>query len=836
MKKFLSVFLFISLLLACKNQVIENEEPKKDMVNLEFDISSITCVKSNGSSITPSLVEDETELTFTAKLGENEKVKEWLLNDVKIDEQTSNTLNLKLDVKKAITQGNKKVIKIAFNKESIIQEIHIKFDKNKCHVYKKGSNEIEPNSKVEENEKLSFVMKPQRGKNIRKWTINGVEKEDATSVSFGYIVAKQDVVNGVITIDYTTNDIKSYIVDFDPTKVKCQTNLGASPIKNGEPIYEKEGLTFTAILAEGDEVQNWIVNGVDKTYSTFSTFFYIVSGEDSEDISGKATIKISYKVKQFITIKFDNQIEKCIRRAYDGEKNLQSGDRVPSGASLVFTAKLEAGEKVDKWLVNSRIQTNQTEKTFYYKVLEEDADSEKVIKVTFEKVSLQKAVLKFDTTKLNCTKNNVAFANNQTVYEGDNLSFSAILKEGFKVVNWKVGDSEKTTQTYQYFYYKVSMSDIKLEGTEKVIRVSYAEIELPKHHISFDSTKITCKRFKDNQEITDDMEVHEGITLTFTATEGDKFEIWSINDEIVLYAKMPTFTYTVANKDTKKVGGKSTIKVSYSLKTKLKIKFDESAMTAKKSVVPVTDFHNGEEVDSLQVIYFTAILDEGKIVDKWRINNKEVVSLTPSVFYYTALSKDGKDTGNEVTISYTKKDIPKYHISFESNKMTCTKGSEEIASNTEVFEGTILKFIANADANDILGWYVKDILMQASSGKKTFSYTVKEKDSEDIKGNKTICVNYKLKEKVKIIFDDSIISCRYDGLSEQAINSGDMVSPDEWILFTAILKDGQSVVSWKKNGAIINGATATTYSYLVKALDSITENGIKQIMINVEIK
>ena len=469
-------------------------------------------------------------------------------------------------------------------------------------------------------------------------------------------------------------------------------------------------------------------------------------------------------------------------------------------------------------------------------MLEADADSEKVIKVTFEKVTLQKAILKFDATKLSCTKNSVAFASDQTIYEGDNLSFTAILKEGFKLVNWKVGDSDKTNQTFQYFYYKVSMSDAKVEGTEKIIKVSYVETELPKHHISFDSTKTTCKKYKDNQEITDDMEVHEGITLMFTATEGDKLEIWSINDEIVTYAKTPTFTYTVASKDAKEVGGKSTIKISYSLKTKLKIKFDENAMTAQKSVVPVTDLHNGEEVDSLVVIYFTAKLEEGKMVDKWKVNDNEIVSPTPSVFYYTALSKDGKDTGNEVTISYTKKDIPKYHINFESDKMTCTKGSEEISNDTEVFEGTILKFTAKAEASDILGWYVKDVIVQASSGKKTFSYIVKEKDSEDISGNKTIRVKYTVKEKIKIIFDSETISCRYDGLSNEPINSGDMISPSEWILFTAILKDGQSVVAWKRNGVAINGATGKTYSYLVKQLDSATENGIKQITMSVEVK
>ena len=115
MKKFLSVFLFTSLLLACKDQLTEDRKLTKEKVSLEFDVNTITCVKSDGSTVVPSLVEDGTELTFNAKLNANEKVKEWLLNDAKIDGQTSNTLNFKIDVKKAIIQGNKKIIKIAFN-------------------------------------------------------------------------------------------------------------------------------------------------------------------------------------------------------------------------------------------------------------------------------------------------------------------------------------------------------------------------------------------------------------------------------------------------------------------------------------------------------------------------------------------------------------------------------------------------------------------------------------------------------------------------------------------------------------------------------------------------
>ncbi|MGP1415831.1 MAG: InlB B-repeat-containing protein [Treponema sp.] len=521
-----------------------------------------------------------------------------------------------------------------------------------------------------------------------------------------------------INIDYSTSDIASCLIDFDPLKATCKLNELA--IGKGDVVYEGETLSFTAILNGKEEVEIWKVKDVEQTNAKYKTFTYTVKLSDTENISGKYTIRVSYTLKEMLKIKFGEQIEKCVIPGsfIVTDIPIQSEDLVPVGKKLKFTAKLNDGEIISKLLVNSNEQVGKKDKVFDYEVKKADADSNNLIEVTFEKADLNSATLKFDSYKITCKKNYKVFETDGLVYEGDKLTFTATLKEGFEVLNWKVGANEKTDQNKSTFSYTVSVAEAEIEGSSKVIKVSYSEKELPKHHIVFDSSKVTCK--KGSIDVSSDDEVHEKISLTFKAIlkDGETLEAWYINDEKQTYQTSNSFTYKVDAKNAKIDSGKSTIKISYKLKTKLKIKFDENAMSATKSdgFFSSKPVHNNDEVDEGLRITFTAKLNEGERVDTWQINNVTKANQHEKTFIYTVSSEDGKTTGNEVTISYTKGTLKKFVINFEDDKMTCTKESKNIEISGEVFEGDKLKFTAKVARKEIQDWFVKDVKQVGWSG------------------------------------------------------------------------------------------------------------------------
>ena len=135
--------------------------------------------------------------------------------------------------------------------------------------------------------------------------------------------------------------------------------------------------------------------------------------------------------------------------------------------------------------------------------------------------------------------------------------------------------------------------------------------------------------------------------------------------------------------------------------------------------------------------------------------------------------------------------------------------------------------------------YIND-KKQSNQTSTSFTYKVIGNDAKIDSGKSTIKISYKLKEKVKIIFDASSMSCKIPGgwfSSEVKINSGDLVLEGKDLVFTAILENGKKVKVWKKNGEVILGQEdKPTYSYKLSLSDAVDNNDVKELRISVELK
>ena len=616
-------------------------------VKVEFKKTRITCKTKNllgfwENNISSGQFHSEgISLYLYPILKEGEKFEGWYLNGKKYTSLGGLFLDniiYKVSSSDAIDKDGYKYIEIT-TKTKFEEKIQIKFDEDKLEC-KDGDRIIHNEESVWDKTKLVFKVKAE-DKGASNWYINNVKKTLGASIKrFEYVMyADQASVQGnkkVMNITFDEIPLKKITLNFD-SNIECK-NEDEEKVTNGSSLYEGEILTFVANLAEDTSISSWQM-GKSKINKTTSKIVYTLSLSDATEASGVYTLNVSVNTLEKIKVSFDSQTIIC--EVSDGAlvfpkyTTVQSGELLNVGSFLRFTlVKPEKfKDSFSKWLINGNEKPgNKDYKKFTYTIDSNDAilsGTKKEIVVTIVEKSLEERVIvKFDADKMKCKKDSADFNTNSVAYKGDKLEFTASLKEGFEVVNWKVGDLDKLNQKNSKFSYIVSLADAKLEGSDKVIKISYSEKELPKHHIVFEHGKVTCKKGYTN--VSSDDEVHEKISLTFKATlnKGEELEAWYINDKKQSNQTSTSFTYKVIGNDAKIDSGKSTIKISYKLKEKVKIIFDASSMSCK---IPGGWFSSEVKINSGDLVLegkdlvFTAILENGKKVKVWK-KNGEIIS------------------------------------------------------------------------------------------------------------------------------------------------------------------------------------------------------------------
>ena len=248
-----------------------------------------------------------------------------------------------------------------------------------------------------------------------------------------------------------------------------------------------------------------------------------------------------------LKVTFDASNAEC----KEGEKVFTSGSEIEEGKELKFTAKLIDGENLENWYVNNNKKESETKKEFVYKVVATDADSNKVINISYVSNTLK---FTFDASQIKCKKGYLGsgeeVASGVKVKEGEDYQFTPLITEDEIVEFWYAG---KTKISFSPSRDPRSYTVKKEDADEKnVIQIRYEKREIKKVTLKFDNNTVSCKKSYGGtgEEVASGVKVKEGEDYQFKAKlkEGEKLKHWVINEKAKSYKKDITFSYTV-NKD-----------------------------------------------------------------------------------------------------------------------------------------------------------------------------------------------------------------------------------------------------------------------------------------------
>lgn len=353
--------------------------------------------------------------------------------------------------------------------------------------------------------------------------------------------------------------------------------------------------------------------------------------------------------------------------------------------------------------------------------------------------------------------------------------------------------------------------------------------------IEFDKNAISCK--KGNEVFYSGRGAEAETVLTFTAKleAGESVKEWLINGKNVVGQTEKTFKYTVKKTDAKEKNGKKVIKIQFvknsPIDNRITIKFDKNEIKCTKhdSNGFLQTVSSGEKIAVGVELTFNAVLTGNETtVEKWFVNGTAKENQTLPTFVYTVDAADATPQ-KEITISYTKKEIPKFFISFDKNKAECKKNSEKIMPDTEVKEDDTLAFTAIIDEGDAIdSWYIHD-KKRPNSGFKNFTYRVKTSDAKEINGKQTIVISYEMKENIILKFNNSEIKCQIMGSFDWKDFTGTTIHKDDKLKFTANLGSGETVSQWLLNGNKKADGVAV-FEYTVAVADAVEDSDGKKVI------
>ena len=329
---------------------------------------------------------------------------------------------------------------------------------------------------------------------------------------------------------------------------------------------------------------------------------------------------------------------------------LPSSSKVAAGEMLLFEAvDLPLGQQVDKWKVNTKELKGNT-----YTVDAADALSEgsnKVITVTYTLKTAEAVTVRFDESTIKVvSKGGGDIHDGDTVYEGDRLRFDVLSIPQGQRVEWKINTKELKGNTYT-----VEAADAVLEGSNKVIRVTYTtKPAVNPVIVKFDPTFVNVYDPISGMNLQFGQTVYEDTNLNFyiKSSVSGTIDKWLVNaKEFVSPYGAP---YIVDPTDAVDENGVKVLRIRFTVKDApmLTVQFNPAEVECNvlngTTMTPVSSGYRGP---AYTYVILNAKIPAGKRVKHWEVNGNMIPNSAGALWLEGQANPDVAASDGRINIS-----------------------------------------------------------------------------------------------------------------------------------------------------------------------------------------
>ena len=396
----------------------------KDDVLCKDSLSSMN--KNSGDE-----VKEGDKLDFTARLSDEEACEEWYINGVRFPLSSSPLFEYVVKREDARLEDDVATINVSFKKTTVTKLI-VRFDDKNIEAIDASSKGVFNEDEVKNTDVITFTAKVEEGKTIDAWFVNNVRRDGQTSRNFVYTPNENDAVlegsKKIIAIRCEKRTSDGVKIEFNQDDIYTSNCM-----ESGTVVKEGTFILFNSKFTANSYAPTWYINdkkqppqslGGDPYYDNFiQTFKYTVDIKDAIDEGGVKVIKVSYKRPDH-TKKLKITFPKDVGVIIQGVGEVTSGYEVSCGDDIGIQAKYGyEGENsaqtvaLDSWYINDKkvafpkvfpnptiYSTGASAFAFVYKVVEEDADKDGVINITYKTHERRDVMIEFNDSSIKAFK------------------------------------------------------------------------------------------------------------------------------------------------------------------------------------------------------------------------------------------------------------------------------------------------------------------------------------------------------------------------------------------------------------------------------------------------
>ena len=437
--------------------------------------------------------------------------------------------------------------------QSAVEKYVVVFNADTSHIgaltAKVDGKEIHSGDRVEQGKIVEFTAQPESGKRADTWFIEGGGFE-AGSGTAGSDTAKVRVLNNIsVRVSFKDVEAGKHIVRFSIEGSAGESRLsaavaGGSAILSGNEVSDGSVVEFTARPESGKTVDRWFIEGGN---------FEAGSGTAGSDtakvkVSGNINVRVAFKDadpnKHIVTFGIEGSAgENAVTAKVAGEA-IASGNEVSDGAFVEFTAVPAPGYKVKSWTI---VKTEDNNPLLFEEGgtggslrAKARAACNLTVKVEFERI-IYTIVFGFEGSSEQGTftaqKDGADFVSGGNAFYGEELTFSAQLKAGWKITTWTIVKTDDSSPlTFEEGGAEGSLSAKAKVTCNITVKVKFEKIictvsfTVPGGHGSL-KAKAEGAAFVSVSPI----EVEYGKTVEFTASPaaGYKVKAWTVDGNTV---------------------------------------------------------------------------------------------------------------------------------------------------------------------------------------------------------------------------------------------------------------------------------------------------------------
>ena len=401
-------------------------------------------------------------------------------------------------------------------------------------------------------------------------------------------------------------------------------------LNTGDNVYAGSDITFTAAPKSGYQVKQWKVNGEVQTNSGLTVTTNTLHVSSVDELVNVTVEFIQSGNKITIQAGENGKIDSALAGGSDQIANIESGFTLGENASVVITAKPDAGYEVEKWTVNNetvlKAEEPITDSTYTYKA--DGTKSGANIAVYFQQIPYAVSWSGQDGT---VTAQDYD-GNSANIRGGREVTFTVTPDEGQMIDYWTVNGVKVEGASSKTFTWIVpngaaqnpAISEYKIQAVCKEAPFTVTYNNQP------DNGTLTAEAGSKVIASGDTVEGNTVVTFTAAPNSGYMVGSWSVNGTTVDSQKN-TYSVTVTRDTEVSV---TLIPDTYTVK----------AIPDGSGTVAVGEDETGTyKAKYGSSLTFTAIADEYCDIEGWYVNDNKVtegVSSDKSTFTLNGIKSD----------------------------------------------------------------------------------------------------------------------------------------------------------------------------------------------------